>query len=77
MHTSHVTYEHAKGNHLPMIGKSSDDGGKASDTSSRNTASDSNTVISNDTFSPDSTGRRNDSAATDDVNITGNNIVRR
>ena len=60
---------------LPIIGKSSEDGGRASDTSNRNTASDNNTVISNDTFSPDSTGNRNDNAATADVNMTGNSIV--
>jgi hypothetical protein len=62
---------------LPIIGKLSDDGGKDSETNSRNTARERSTVISSDTFSPDSVGRRNPIAATHDVNIQGNIIVRR
>lgn len=61
----------------PMIGKLSEEGGKDSDTTNKNTARDRSTVISRDTFSPDSVGKRNASAATHDVSIQGKIIVRR
>ena len=62
---------------LPIIGKLSLEGGIDSDTTSINTANDSKTVISNDTFSPLSTGKMKVKAATDDVSIHGNIIVNR
>ena len=43
----------------PMIGKSSAEGGRKSEMTRRNTACESNTVTSRDTFSPLSGGRRN------------------
>ena len=60
-----------------MIGKLSLDGGIDSETTSINTAKDSSTVISSDTFSPLSTGSMKVKAATADVRIQGNIIVRR
>lgn len=44
--------------YLPKIGKSSADGGRKSDMTSKNTAWDSNTVTSSDTFSPLSDGNK-------------------
>ena len=60
---------------LPIIGKSSDEGGRDSDTKRRNTARERSTVISSATFSPLSTGSRKPSAATPAVNMHGNIMV--
>lgn len=60
---------------LPITGKLSDEGGNDSDTSNKKTAKDNKTVISSDTFSPDSVGSRKPSAATHDVSMHGKIIV--
>lgn len=63
--------------YLPMKGNVSDVGGIVSDTTNRKTARDSNTVISRETFSPESGGSRNPNRAIDDINIQGNIRFRR
>lgn len=62
--------------YLPIYGKFSEDAGSDSDTMSKKTANESKTVISSDTFSPDSVGSKNPNAAIDPVSIHGNNIVK-
>ena len=62
---------------IPMMGKLSLEGGIDSETTNINTASDRSTVISSDTFSPLSTGNIKVRAATADVSMHGNIIVRR
>ena len=64
-------------NLVPIIGKLSLEGGIDSETTNINTASDRSTVISSDTFSPLSTGNIKVRAATADVRMHGNIIVRR
>ena len=58
-----------------MTGKLSEEGGSASDTSNKKTDSDNNTVISRDTFSPDSVGNMNANPATKVTSTQGNSIV--
>ena len=48
-----------------------------SDTTSRNTDNDRSTVISSDTFSPESGGSRNPSRAIEEISIHGNIRLRR
>jgi len=60
---------------LPIMGKSSEEGGRDSDTKRRNTARERSTVISSETFSPLSTGSKKPSAATPDVSMHGNIMV--
>lgn len=55
-----------------MYGNVSDVGGIVSDTISINTDKESKTVISNDTFSPESGGNRNPSTAKEDISMHGN-----
>lgn len=54
-----------------MYGNVSDVGGIISETTSINTASDRRTVISRDTFSPESGGNRNPSTAIEDIKMHG------
>lgn len=55
-----------------MYGNVSDDGGIVSETTIKNTAKDSKTVISSETFSPLSGGRMKPKQATVDINMQGN-----
>lgn len=57
---------------LPMKGKVSLSGGIVSETTSKNTARESNTVISSDTFSPESGGNKNPKNAIVEMIVHGN-----
>jgi len=56
---------------LPMKGNVSESGGMVSETTSKNTARDSSTVISRDTFSPESGGNRNPRNAIVEIMVQG------
>jgi hypothetical protein len=58
-----------------MIGNVSADAGNLSETSRRKTDRDNKTVTSNDTFSPESAGRRKPRAASTSTIPQGNIIV--
>ena len=57
---------------LPIYGNVSEFGGMISETININTAMDNSTVISRDTFSPDSGGKMNPSKAMEDISMLGN-----
>ena len=65
-----------KCNFLPIYGNVSEFGGIVSETINMKTATDKRTVISMETFSPDSGGKINPSNAIDDINIHGNRRLR-
>ena len=65
-----------KCNFLPIYGNVSEFGGIVSETINMKTATDKRTVISIETFSPDSGGNINPSNAIDDINIHGNRRLR-